>query len=332
MIYVYDAVPGGLRPVSNPLAAGQDNVTTPDPDRLARADWIDLYRPTPEQEAAVAALGVQVPSLADMEEIEISSRLYREGNATFMTAVLPGQLPDGQPTSGPVTFIVTPERLITVRYHAPRPFEVFPARAEKTSSGCGSVDRIFLGLIEEVIARLADLLEQAGRVLDRVTYRIFDSKADNGPDVLETALDTVGQQAELMARVRLGLLSIERVLSFYATFMDKRGDAAKLRPVLKGHMRDIQALEVHHDFLSSRVGLAVDATLGMINLQQNETVRILSVVAALFLPPTLIASMYGMNFDHMPELHWDYGYPYALCLMVGSAVVTYLFLRWKKWL
>jgi magnesium transporter len=101
---------------------------------------------------------------------------------------------------------------------------------------------------------------------------------------------------------------------------------------VKGLMRDLQALEVHADFLSTRVALATDATLGMINLSQNQTIKIVSVVAAVFLPPTLIASVYGMNFDTMPELHWRWGYPMAVALMVAAAVGTFLFFRWKKWL
>lgn len=319
MLHAYLSSPSGLVPMD------------PRGD-LAQAVWIDLYRPMPEQEAAVAALGINVPSLADMEEIEISNRLYHEGDTAFMTAVLPGQLPDGHHTAGPVTFILTPSRLVTVRHHAPRPFETFPQRAEKTSTGCNSVERIFLGLIEDIIARLADLLEQAGRVMDQTTYAIFNGGSSNRAEALQSALENVGRQADLMARVRLGLLTVERVLSFYSTGMDQRAEAGKLRPILKGHMRDIQALEVHLDFLSSRVGLAVDATLGMISLQQNNTVRILSVVAALFLPPTLIASAYGMNFDVMPELHWAWGYPLALGMMVVSAVATFWFIKWKKWL
>ena len=319
MLHAYVPSASGLAPLP------------PQPD-LTQAVWIDLYRPLPEQEAAVSALGIAVPSLADMEEIEISNRLYHEGDTAYMTAVLPGQLPDGHHTAAPVTFILSPGRLITVRHHSPRPFETFPQRAEKTSTGCGSVDRIFLGLAEDIIARLADLLEQAGKVMEQTTYSIFNGGGVNRGDFLQSALENVGRQADLMARVRLGLLTMERVLSFYTTRVDKRPEANKLRPIIKGHMRDIQALEVHLDFLSSRVGLAVDATLGMISLQQNNTVRILSVVAALFLPPTLIASAYGMNFDVMPELHWAWGYPMALGMMVVSAVATYWFIKWKKWL
>lgn len=303
------------------------------PDRpLTDAVWVDLYRPLDRQVQQATMLGVEIPTLADMEEIEISNRLYREGPVSYMTAVLPGQLPDGRTAGMPVTFILTPERLITVRHHAPRPFETFPTRADRATLPLSSPDTVMLGLMEEIIARLADIAESAGRVLDEVGSRVFGGTAPDKANMLQATVEHIGREAELMARVRLGLLTMERILAFYTMGLESRGEGQRLRTVAKALNRDIQALEVHADFLASRVGLTLDATMGMINLRQNETVRVLSVVAALFLPPTLIASIYGMNFDKMPELHWDFGYPYSLGLMLASAVGTWLFLRYKNWL
>jgi magnesium transporter len=299
---------------------------------LAGALWIDLYRPLDAQVAAVTALGIEVPSLSDMEEIEISNRLYRDAQADYMTVVLPGLSTTKTPTAGPVTFILTQNRLVTVRHHAPRPFETFPDRAEKATAGCASAERIFLGLVEECVARLADLLEAVGRELDGVSAAVFSGTAAQRPDVLQSALERTGQQGDLLNRIRLGLLSLERAMSYYSQTVIERPESKVLRAVVKGQTRDLQALEVHADFLSSRVSLAVDATLGMVNLAQNATVRIVSVVAVLFLPPTLIASIYGMNFAHMPELAKWWGYPLALALMLASAVGTYVFFKWRRWL
>ncbi|PTE21461.1 magnesium transporter [Cereibacter changlensis JA139] len=297
---------------------------------LAEALWIDLYRPQPPQIAAVAALGIAVPTLADMEEIEISNRLYRENGLDYMTVVIPGQDLAKQQISGPVTFILAPGRLITVRHHAPRPFETYAERADRTGPGCATADQIFLGLIEEITGRLADLLEGSGRSLDEVSRSIFRSQGQNiPPQLLQGALEKVGRQGELLGNIQLALLTLERALSFYG--QTERSGAA-LRPVVKSQTRDIAAMEVHADFLSQRVALVTDATLGMINLTQNATVRIVSVVAVLFLPPTLVASVYGMNFAHMPELSQSWGYPAALILMVASAAATYLWFRWKNWL
>ena len=300
---------------------------------LDRAEWIDLLRATPEEEAAVRALGIDVPTLADMEEIEVSNRLYHEDDIDYLTVVLPGQDAAGEQVMSPVCFAVAQARLVTVRHHAPRPFETYPARAGKSSLGWSTPDRVFLGLIEEVIGRLADHLEIAGTGLDKVSRGIYHPgpKGHQQQD-LESALSNLGVEGERLSRVRLALLTLGRALNYVDQMLEHRLSKEGLGLVLKGQLRDIEALEVHADFLSSRLGLMSDATMGTINLAQNTTVRIVSVVAVLFMPPTLIASIYGMNFVHMPELPLQLGYPLALVMMVGSAVLTYAFFRWKGWL
>jgi len=313
------------------IAYGRDGhrlIRLPTAAGIEGAVWVDLFQPTPAQVELMAAQGISVPNLADMEEIEISNRLYREDQADYMTAVLPGATPDRGQIAAPVTFILTPDRLITVRHHAPRPFETFADRAERSASGCGDSTRIFLGLVEEIVARHADLLESAGKALDQVAAQVFDG----GTPALRGVLQGIAHEGEVLTRVRLGLLTVERMLSIFGVWHDDRAQQAGLRAHLRALLRDINALEVHADFLSGRVSLATDTTLGMINLEQNKTVRIVSVVAALFLPPTLIASIYGMNFRVMPELDPAWGYPMALGLMLASAVATYLYFRWKKWL
>lgn len=296
---------------------------------LKDALWIDLYQPDEQAVAALMDLGIGVPSLSDMEEIEISNRLYREGEADYMTVVLPGMLAEGSFGAGPVTFILSEQRLVTVRHHTPRPFETFPNRADKSAVGTGSANRIFLGLSDDIIARLADLLEGIGKVLDQQASGVFSRSAAQGTG-LRDVLTEIGRQGELLGRVRLGLLTMERALSFFEQTLG--GGDQSLRVAVQGALRDIDALGVHADFLSSRISLINDATLGMINLEQNAIVRIFSVVAVLFLPPTLVASVYGMNFRNMPELSQWWGYPAALGLMLASAVFTYLFFKWRRWL
>ncbi len=300
---------------------------------LRDAEWIDLFAATPAEEAAVRALGIDVPTLADMEEIEISNRLYREEDIDYLTVVLPGTDAQGEQVMGPVCFVVALGLLVTVRHHAPRPFETYPPRAGKSSLGCATPDRVFLGLIEEVIGRVADHLEGAGLGLDEVARKIYrpGPKGHQQKD-LEDALANLGSQGERVSRARLALLTLGRALNYVDQMLGHRLNSEGLGLVLKGQLRDIDALEVHSDFLSSRLGLISDATMGTINLAQNTTVRIVSVVAVLFSPPTLIASIYGMNFVHMPELPLVIGYPLALMMMVGSALATYAFFRWKGWL
>ncbi|NBO21626.1 MAG: magnesium transporter, partial [Rhodobacteraceae bacterium] len=295
--------------------------------------WIELFKPRPEEVVAVNALGVEVPTLADMEEIEISNRLYREGGVDYMTVVLQGHSETRTPVSGPVTFILTQRQLITVRHHHSRPFDTYPERADKVGPGCDSAEHVFLSLIEEVIGRLADLLESVGKGLDEMARGVFDPSIHGpSPDTLQRALEQVGRDGELIGIIRLALLTTERALSFFNQGLGDRQGGDALRPLVKGMFRDINALEVHTDFLSSRVGLSSDATLGMINLAQNSTVKIVSSVAIMFSPPTLIASIYGMNFQHMPELEQAWGYPIALVMMVASSVGAWFFFKWKNWL
>ena len=302
---------------------------------VADALWIDLCKPETDEMAAVAPYVPEVPTLADLEEIEISARLYRDGAFTIMTVMVPGLSRDDgvSPITGPVAFILGTGRLVTVRYHTPRPFETYAPRAQKVGLGCDGAERVFLGLCEEIIGRIADLLEGAGKALDGITRQIFTTQG-MAPEaaVLQKALTISGQQSDMVGNCRLSLLTIERGLSFFLVGLEDHGKADGLRATIKALTRDIQSLEVHGDYLSSRVAQATDATLGMINLAQNTTVRIVSVVAVLFMPPTLIASIYGMNFRMMPELSMAWGYPLALGLMLAAALSTWIAFKWKKWL
>lgn len=300
---------------------------------LQDAEWIDLFCATPDEEAQVRALGIDVPTLAEMEEIEISNRLYHDDGIDYLTAVLPGENAVGVQVMSPVCFALTAVRLVTIRHHAPRPFETYPPRAGKNSLGCATADRIFLGLIEEVIGRLADHLEGAGRGLDEVSHAIYHpGPKGHRPGELQKALVNLGNEGERLGRVRLALLTLGRALNYVDQTLGHRLTSDGIALVLQGQSRDIAALEVHADFLSSRLGLMSDATMGTINLAQNTTVRIVSVVAVLFSPPTLIASIYGMNFVHMPELPQVWGYPMALGVMLASALLTWAFFRWRGWL
>ena len=300
---------------------------------LSTALWIDLFQPTAAEVLQIAELGMSVPDLAEMEEIEVSNRLFHEDGIENMTVVLPGQNDEGMQIAAPVCFMLAPQRLVTVRHHTPRPFDTYPERADKSSLSCASADRIFLSLIEDIIGRMADHLEGVGRGLDEVARQIYqrDPPVRRAKD-LQIALSNLGAEGERLGRVRLALMTIGRAINHFGQTLPLRDGADIMGTFVTGLLRDIDALEVHAEFLSSRLALASDASLGMINLAQNGTVRIVSVVAVLFLPPTLIASIYGMNFLHMPELAQPWGYAMALGLMVGSAVVTWAFFHWRGWL
>jgi magnesium transporter len=220
---------------------------------------------------------------------------------------------------------------VTVRHHTPRPFDTFPPRADKTGLGLSSPDHLFVGLVQEIIGRLADHLEGVGKALDGVARLIYQPKGQSQPQ-LQAALAEIGSQGERLGRVRLALLTMGRMLNHVEPVIASRPASKGLVKALKTELRDIDALEQHANFLDSRLALASGATLGTIDLSQNQTVKIVSLVSTLFLPPTLIASIYGMNFARMPELAQPWGYPAALVLMVGSAVASWAFFRWKGWL
>ena len=295
--------------------------------------WIDLAKPEGPEAALVAPYVPEIPTLEDLEEIEVSARLYREGGFDIMTILVPGLSREDKitPINGPVAFLLGGGKLITVRYHTPRPFETYPPRAGKLGLGCSSPERVFMGLCEEIIGRIADLMEGAGRELDKITRQLFSPGAVPTSAFLQEALETAGRQSDMVANCRLSLLTLDRALGFFRVGLPD-AQVERFKPTIAGLSRDVQALEVHGDYLTARVAQVTDATLGMINLAQNTTVRIVSVVAVLFLPPTLIASIYGMNFQHMPELAWPWAYPAALALMVASALITWGLFKWKKWL
>ena len=297
---------------------------------LGDALWIDVFQPSQSEVDALGELGITVPSREDMEEIEVSNRLYRDGDTEVLTVVLPGQDAQERQTVGPVAFILSETRLVTVRHHAPRPFQTFPTHAGQSSTGCSSVRHVFLGLIEEIVARLADHLEGIGHMLDKESHGLFLDPAPRSVALAEV-LRAMGRQGEQIARLRQGLVTVERALSTFSVGLEGHGNM-DLKQVSKAQLRDVQSLSVHSDFLSGRLAQLTDVAMGMINLEQSSASRILSVVATMFLPPTLVASVYGMNFPNLPGLEHPHGYLIASGLMIASVAGSLLLFKWMKWL
>ncbi|WP_454184717.1 magnesium/cobalt transporter CorA [Parvibaculum sp. MBR-TMA-1.3b-4.2] len=297
--------------------------------------WLDLVNPTDAEEADIEKrLGIDVPTREEMEEIEISSRLYNEDGAAFMTATLPAQADGDDPQMLPVTFVLAANRLITVRYHEPRAFQTFPQRAEKLAMGCETGEGVLVALLEAIVDRLADILERAGREIDIISRDIFrhkGAKPSKSQD-FQKVLETIGRKGDLISNIRDSLVTLERLIGFLGQGAIQRKTDKETRERIKTLSRDVRSLSDHDSFLSQKITFLLDATLGMVNIEQNAIIKIFSVAAVVFLPPTLIASIYGMNFEHMPELEWLLGYPFALGLMVLSAVLPYLFFKNRGWL
>lgn len=301
------------------------------------AVWIDLFNPTSEEERAVErALGVEMPTHEEMREIEVSSRLYHEDGAIYMTATVLSKSDTAQPEATVVTFILVGERLVTLRYGEPMPFRTFSSRCQRQQILRTSGEAILMGLLDAVIDRIADLLERVGFDIDALSRAVFEPESNGTPasqngDDFKAMLRRIGRNGDLASKCRESLVSINRMLTFIAALADlpaRRDIDARLGTL----SHDVQSLSDHVNFLSNKVNFLLDATLGMINIAQTNIIKIFSVAATVFLPPTLIASIYGMNFEHMPELDWMIGYPLALVLMVASAVLPYFFFKHKGWL
>lgn len=296
--------------------------------------WIDLVDPTADESELVAArFGVAIPSRADMDEIEPSARLYWESEVEVMTVTvaLSGRDEEGKQ---PVTFALAEDVLVTVRYAEPTPFGNFVHRPLVTN-GATTAETVMLGMVEAIIDRIADALERVGNTVDGVSREVFDGgrrKATDKTRDLEKILERIGRQGDLLTRLRESLVSVTRMLGFHSAHGTTPRPGREARARLKTLQRDLVSLTDHAGFLASKVNFLLDATLGLINLEQNQIIKIFTVAAVAFLPPTLIASIYGMNFETMPELRGHLGYPFAILLMILSAALPFFYFRRRGWL
>ena len=296
----------------------------------SNALWIDIVDVTKEEEAFVETLiGHEIPTRAEMQEIEASSRLYREGAASFMTATLLIKTETENPESTAVTFILTKERLVTLRYAEPWSFRTFAQRAGK--SEVTTAEQAFVTLMDTTIERLADMLELVALELDHVSAQVF-RKMDQIHDIrLQRTLLKIGTCGHILTKVRESLIDKNRIITF-AHQSTQEWMSAEERSRLTALLHDVQTLTDHATFLNGKINFLLDATLGLINIEQNRIIKIFSIAAVIFLPPTLVASIYGMNFKHMPELEWYLGYPMAMAIMIGSVVTTIWVFRRRRWL
>jgi magnesium transporter len=312
---------------------------------LPVAVWIDMVEPSAEEEKDVeAALGIDIPTRGELEEIEASSRLYQEDGAAFMTANLIRRGEDDRPESSPVTFIIKANQLITIRYHHPQAFPVYIKQAMKPQATAMTGWGILISLLEAVVDRAADHLERVGAIVDDTSKKVFDTSfviktkrktKRKKPKNLEELLGRVGEEGDFTSKMRESLVSIGRMVAYMQAIIDQTKLTREMkenRARIKILQRDIVSLTDHASFLSGKISFLLDAVLGMISIEQNGIIKIFSVAAVVFLPPTLVASIYGMNFEYMPELKWALGYPFALCLMVLSAVLPFIYFKRKGWL
>jgi magnesium transporter len=297
--------------------------------------WVDLLEPTVEEDKFVSSLlGVEIPTREEMQEIEVSSRLYEQDNALFMTASVLSKSETEAPESTAMTFILAADRLITVRYADPRSFIAFAARVRQNAQGLGRAELVLLGLLDAIVDRTADVLEKVGSEVEAASQLVFKH---TGPQPTKSrdfqeVIRRIGRAGDLASKARESLVSIGRLASFLAQSIESNRSPKEVRARVHTIERDVHSLTDHATFLNNKINFLLDATLGMINIEQNNIIKIFSVAAVVFLPPTLVASVYGMNFEAMPELKWGLGYPMALGFMVLSALLPYFYFKRRGWL
>jgi magnesium transporter len=295
--------------------------------------WIDLLNPGPaETEFVERSTGLDLPDIAELSEIESSSRLRVQHGVLYLSAPLVHRAIADLPQTTPVGFVLGPDLLVTVRFEELTAFTTFGQAAP------GNAAEAFAGLVEAIVDRNADVLEHIAAELDTLSHRLFRSGIEGGKRRrpaheaadLRVILRRVGASGDLASKIRDGLLGIGRMVP-YVESLGAAWLPEAVKPRLETVRHDLHSLSDYDVHLVNKVQLLLDATLGLINVEQNNIIKVLTIVSVVGVPPTLVASMYGMNFKDMPELSWAWGYPYALALILISAVGPLLWFKWRGW-
>ena len=300
---------------------------------LTDACWIDLVDPTPTEAAAFEkSFGLRVPTKEELSEIETTSRLQVDHNALYMTAPLILATGDEPWIAAPTGFVLSKAILLTVRFMQSTIFdsvskELKVKRLEPTLA--------YVRVLEELVDHVADLLEASSQALDDASHVIFRRenlrRLSRETSLLRQLLVRTGRTSERMARVNYTLVCLDRM----AKFTIERGRewvAPEQVSRLQSVSADIASLEQYAEGLINRIQLLQDAATGIINIAQNEVMKILTVASVAGIPPVLIAGIYGMNFKNMPELNWAWGYPFALFLIVLTTLLPLIWFKWKDWI
>ena len=304
---------------------GDLNGWTPDPSVI----WIDLVAPTPEEDRAVERLmGLAIPTREEMAELEASSRLYREDGAVFVTADILHNGDADLPILDPVTFILTDGPLVTVRYFDPRPFALLKEKLAREPEICATGAGLFLHLMEAVVDRASDILSANAAKCEAIAAHIFTPGRTVG---FEKLIAKLGRGHMANARIEQSLAGLARIFAYIAP-EDRIERLPEAREHLKSLSADASSLIAHNQAIAASIEFQLSAALGLINIEQSSIIKIVSVASAVILPPTLIASVYGMNFEHMPELGLPWAYPAALGAMLVSAVLPLIWFRRRGWL
>ncbi len=294
--------------------------------------WIDLVAPTrDEQLAAEKLMGAEIPTREEIASIETSERLYVEPGAVVMTAQFPIAVRTLDSILSSVTLVLSAKRLVTVRYGEPKTLEILSRKVQGDASIAHRGPAVLFAILDIVVDRCADEMESASASYDTLAQQVFGEGLNTRKTAsYQDAIKELGQIGLRVAKMHDVCTSLIRALLFLGTHAKRLDFSEDQINDCKVYGRDIHSIKEHGDALDNKLNFLLDATVGLVTLEQNQISKIFTVLGLIFLPPTLIASIYGMNFENMPELNWDMGFAFSLGLMFVSVVGTFLFFRWKR--
>nr|WP_010133577.1 magnesium/cobalt transporter CorA [Microbulbifer agarilyticus] len=292
---------------------------------LEDAAWIDLQEPEEdERDLLEQLLRTELPESDDVDEIESSARYFVDAAGIHVHSLYLTHS-EGRHDTATAAFILQPKRLITVRDTELADFRLLRMRARRNQVEAHNAQELLIQLFEQKVENLADALEDNYLKLGEVSHLVLEEEEGN----LEDAIDHLAKLEDSNGKIRLCLMDTQRSIAFLQRHLK---DDPELREDCWGILRDIDTLMSHTTFLFEKINFLMDSTQGFISIEQNKIIKIFSIAAVVFLPPTMVASIYGMNFEHMPELEWLLGYPWALLLMLLAGMAPYLYFKKKGWL
>ncbi len=294
-------------------------------ERLWQATWIDAQEPSESERQALAPfLAEALPDSTDVEEIESSARYFSDTDGLHVHSLFLTRN-EGKHQNTTVAFILQPQRLLSLREEDLADFRLLRLRARRGQIEAGSPQELIVTIFEQKVENLADSVEDMHRDLEQVSHQVLEVEDSD----LEDAIDRLAKVEDSVGKIRLCLMDTQRSLHFLLRHLRRHPE---LQEQAREVLQDVDALMSHNTFLSDKVNFLMDTTQGFINIQQNQIIKIFSIASVMFLPPTMIASIYGMNFDVMPELHWPLGYPFAIFVMFISGLTPFLYFKHRGWL
>lgn len=296
-------------------------------DDLTHSLWVDLVEPEEEERNRVQhELGQSLATRPELEDIEASARFFEDEDGLHIHSFFFFEDADDHAGNSTVAFTIREGRIYTLRERELPAFRLYRMRTRNQSMMDGNAYELLLDLFETKIEQLADEIENIYSDLEKLSRVIMEGRQG---DEYDEALSTLAELEDIGWKVRLCLMDTQRALNFL--LRKARLPASQLEQA-REVLRDIESLLPHNESLFQKVNFLMQAAMGFINIEQNRIIKIFSVVSVIFLPPTLVASSYGMNFEFMPELTWSFGYPAAIILMMLAGLAPYIYFKSKHWL